>query len=283
MHNGNACHRTLMVSRKKNEGAVNECQKLFPKSKFSFSFVGYGNHRDGEDRIAVLDFTESISSLEHSSQNCLETYPRIMFHMADRPCHGNRFHNPNVGDKYPDGDPRGLKIEDLLLKLREMNILYCFNEYFYVVLGKGHPSLSIQLETRYKIDEKTPNWMEIFAQKVIVSKAKIPDNLNKLKPKYVVYEESERRIKIAPNPFAEGTLRIAFYCQLRTDKGVCSLVLKQFKHLSKRQKVSCVEEMETQRVAITLARKFNDIKPKGVRDVVHFADVSVVTVNDDEN
>lgn len=38
---------------------------------------------------------------------------RVLFHIADAPCHGRRFHD-GVGDFYPDGDKFGRRIEDQL-------------------------------------------------------------------------------------------------------------------------------------------------------------------------
>lgn len=49
-----------------------------------------------------------------------------MFHIGDAPCHGTQFHESSIVDDHPDGDPRGLKIEDLLSKIQELKIIYWF-------------------------------------------------------------------------------------------------------------------------------------------------------------
>jgi hypothetical protein len=52
---------------------------------------------------------------------------RVLFHICDAPCHGRDFHNGS-NDQYPDGDPRGLKIDKLLANLASKNIDYYFAE-----------------------------------------------------------------------------------------------------------------------------------------------------------
>ncbi|RNA03940.1 serine threonine kinase [Brachionus plicatilis] len=52
---------------------------------------------------------------------------RVLFHIGDAPCHGQQFHIDSQ-DSYPSGDPRGLKITDLLRNLTEKNISYFFAE-----------------------------------------------------------------------------------------------------------------------------------------------------------
>jgi hypothetical protein len=50
---------------------------------------------------------------------------RILFHVADAPCHGRQYHD-GVLDDYPNGDPRGLKAKDLLKVLEDKNVKYWF-------------------------------------------------------------------------------------------------------------------------------------------------------------
>ena len=51
---------------------------------------------------------EKVSSLTWINRS------KVLFHIADAPCHGARFHAANVGDDHPSGDPKGLKISELL-------------------------------------------------------------------------------------------------------------------------------------------------------------------------
>lgn len=52
---------------------------------------------------------------------------RVLFHIGDAPCHGRRFHS-GAGDTYPDGDPRGLDITNLLQDLVDNSVEYYFAE-----------------------------------------------------------------------------------------------------------------------------------------------------------
>ena len=52
---------------------------------------------------------------------------RILFHIGDAPCHGKRFYM-GAGDEYPEGDPRGLNITNLLREIVAKNIFYYFAE-----------------------------------------------------------------------------------------------------------------------------------------------------------
>ncbi|XP_046841768.1 alpha-protein kinase vwkA-like [Xenia sp. Carnegie-2017] len=317
--------------KEKIQEAVNKCKNMFPGFEFSVAFVGYRDHGDGDDRIVFLDFRESISEfetfvkaivakggggdraedvfggIEQVTKLSWSKHTRIMLHIADAPCHGNRFHTMSVQDNYPEGDPHGLKVEDLLSKLQKMNILYWFakigditNEMIEVfqslmsideidlssadnlaktVVGSisvsveimeknvPNPSLPVVEDREFKIEERIPNWFSITAKKVLVSKFEIPDDSNNLQKELKRSTDVESNIKIAPNPFAQGRSCIAFYGKYEQDYGKPLLVLKQFKDLSKSQITSYVEKMEIRCVAVALANKFNAINPKSVGKV----------------
>ena len=53
---------------------------------------------------------------------------RILFHIGDAPCHGKRFHGGIALDDYPEGDPRGLNITNLLKGITIAEISYYFAE-----------------------------------------------------------------------------------------------------------------------------------------------------------
>ena len=330
--------------KEKIQHIVNISKKMFANFDFSVAFVGYRDHCDGNARIIILDFTESIiqfqshmtavtatgggdapedvfGGIEEVTKLSWSKHTRILFHIADSPCHGNRFHDPSVSDDYPNGDPRGLKIEDLLAKLQEMNILYWFaklgnttdqmikefqslmsineidlasaDDLVQAVVGSISVSVEIMEknagdevvregvtgEVKFQIVKELPHWESITAKKVSVRKIVIPDDVKNLRRDFKIYNDDDRSIIIANNPFAEGKLRIAFHGKDKNDDGKPPLVLKQFKFTSENQLDRYVEQMEIQCVAVALSRKFNAIKPKGTRDV-HFADVSVVTATE---
>ena len=135
--------------KKKIQVIVETSKRMLPDLKFSVAFVGYRDHCDGAARIVVLDFTTSIScfqlfiatvpatgggdaaedvfgGIEEVTKLSWRKKTRILIHIADRPCHGTRFHDSSVGDEYPNGDPRGLRIEELLPKLKALQITYWF-------------------------------------------------------------------------------------------------------------------------------------------------------------
>ena len=55
-----------------------------------------------------------------------------MVHIADYPCHGNRYHKSNFPetDSYPAGDPSGISHEPLMQKMVDLDVQYWFG-YIY--------------------------------------------------------------------------------------------------------------------------------------------------------
>ena len=51
---------------------------------------------------------------------------RVVVHIADAPCHGQEYHSCH--DSYPNGDPSGVKPEELLKQLRDKRTHYFFIE-----------------------------------------------------------------------------------------------------------------------------------------------------------
>ncbi|KAI1701995.1 alpha-protein kinase vwkA [Ditylenchus destructor] len=86
-----------------------------------------------EDVFGGLE--KAISNLSWSDQMCT----KIIFHIADHPCHGKKYHTSNYpysdrsndnhhSDRYPDGDPNGRTEEMLFNALREKGIQYHFGK-----------------------------------------------------------------------------------------------------------------------------------------------------------
>lgn len=332
--------------KEKIKTIVERSKRMLPDLNFSVAFVGYRDHCDGAARIVVLDLTTSIlefqsfmgtvtatgggdapedvfGGIEEVTKLTWSKQTRILFHIADSPCHGTGFHDPSVGDNYPNGDPRGLRIEDLLSKLEELKIIYWFAklgsatdlmvQVFQSIMNinqidlnsvddlvgavAGSISASVNIheenigdevvrdgvrgEVEYKLDPRMPDWSLQENKEVAIWKNKIPRDLDNFRKPLEVYRESQRSIKIAADPFAEGKLRIAYHGKYAGDEGGSSLVLKLFKYTSENQFVRYKEQMEIQSVAVALANKFNSIKPAGTRDV-QFADVSTVTFTEGE-
>jgi hypothetical protein len=50
----------------------------------------------------------------------------MLFHIADAPCHGTKFHS--LADDFPGGDPKGRSLESLLDQLANNDIQYHFGK-----------------------------------------------------------------------------------------------------------------------------------------------------------
>lgn len=54
-------------------------------------------------------------------------HTKVIYHICDAPCHGSEFHSMGKRrDHYPDGDPKGRKVEDLFGQMRAKSISYYF-------------------------------------------------------------------------------------------------------------------------------------------------------------
>lgn len=124
---------------------------MHPNVTLRLAFIGYRDHCDKEERLAVMRFTSSVNEFINmvSSQRAKgggddaedvfgglhvvrgldwngET--RILYHIADAPCHGREFHGTDSSDDFPDGDPNGLKADDILHALKGLNVQYYFGK-----------------------------------------------------------------------------------------------------------------------------------------------------------
>lgn len=134
--------------KNKIQDLVTECKATFADLVLKVAFVGYRDHCDGSLRTTILKFTPEISDfktfvggikasgggdaaedifggLEEVNKLPWSAPTRILFHVADAPCHGRRFHD-GVLDDYLNGDPRGLRAEDLLNNLEQHRVKYWF-------------------------------------------------------------------------------------------------------------------------------------------------------------
>ena len=134
------------------EHVVENITKKF-ESKMKVAFVGYRDYRDGRKKIQCFQFTDSIvnfkknvckisasggddftedvlGGLEAAIRKLRWTSKnKVLFHIADAPHHGSRFHNVGKeADHYFDKQPPGLSIEYLMKEIRRLNILYLFTK-----------------------------------------------------------------------------------------------------------------------------------------------------------
>ena len=122
---------------------------LYPNIPLRVAFVGYRDHCDGDQRLAVSPLSMSISdfktfvgsqrthgggdgpedvfgALKAATELEWAAATRFIFHIGDAPCHGTEFHDVGMGDDYPRGDPSGLTAEELLHGIQSKNIQYTF-------------------------------------------------------------------------------------------------------------------------------------------------------------
>lgn len=77
-----------------------------------------GGDDAAEDVAGALDH---VSRLTWGPSNV-----RMMFHIADAPAHGLAYHAIQVSDRFPEGDPEGKNIDEILRYLVELNVEYTF-------------------------------------------------------------------------------------------------------------------------------------------------------------
>lgn len=121
---------------------------------FRVAFVGFRDFGDGNDIFSVHDFTKDTKALKDfiSTQRARgggdlpedvtgamhqvlqlswsEESTRLVAIIADAPTHGKQYHN--VDDKYPQGSPAGLVLENLVKKFTEQRMdltLYKLTDY----------------------------------------------------------------------------------------------------------------------------------------------------------
>ncbi len=122
------------------------------------AFVGYRDHNYGPKRIESMDFADSdafrcflegIGAMGSTGRDTCEDVHggleaainlswnskyRVLIHIADAPAHGSRFHGFPVASehddyaKYNESDLRGLKMEDLIAKIKRLGIDYTFGK-----------------------------------------------------------------------------------------------------------------------------------------------------------
>ena len=121
---------------------------LYPNIPLRVAFVGYRDHCDGDQRLAIFPFSMAVSdfktfvgsqrahgggdgpedvfgALKAATELEWAAATRFIFHIGDAPCHGKEFHG-GVHDDYPEGDPMGLTAEELLRGVQSRNIQYTF-------------------------------------------------------------------------------------------------------------------------------------------------------------
>jgi len=114
--------------------------------KVRVTFVGYRDHCDTQ-RFTILPFSEDIPRVKEfiskvqaigggdfpedvagGLRKCLDQAwlpdsQKQVFHIFDAPAHGTKY-NDGCGDSYPNGDPHGLQLEDLMKEFESNKISF---------------------------------------------------------------------------------------------------------------------------------------------------------------
>uniref|UniRef100_A0AC35F058 Alpha-type protein kinase domain-containing protein n=1 Tax=Panagrolaimus sp. PS1159 TaxID=55785 RepID=A0AC35F058_9BILA len=137
-----------IVNSLKTASAMPQQQKT--AKQLRCSFVAYRDHSDSK-QFEILQFTESVETFRlfcaglradgggdtpedvfGGIEKALELSwspnfgTKVIFHIADAPCHGKKYHD--CGDSYPSGDPKGRTEADLFKRIIENGIDYYFGK-----------------------------------------------------------------------------------------------------------------------------------------------------------
>ena len=140
----------LSEAKKNVKKIIEEIIDNNPGSKIRMSFIGYRDYLD-KNEIRKYDnqkFTEDleefnlflnkldctgggdepedvVGALQQALNMNWQSNAKYAVLVADAPCHGKQYHNISY-DKFPDGDPTGIKLEEVMLKFYEKGItFYC--------------------------------------------------------------------------------------------------------------------------------------------------------------
>ena len=140
----------LNEAKKNIKKIIEEIYDNNPGSKIRISFIGYRDFIDEKEvrKYDNIEFTENLEEFNNflSKLDCSgggdepedvvgalqqglnmkwESNAKYAVLVADAPCHGKNYHNITY-DKFPNGDPSGVKLEDVMKQFYEKNItFYC--------------------------------------------------------------------------------------------------------------------------------------------------------------
>ena len=140
----------LSEAKKSVNNILEEITDNNPGAKIRISFIGYRDFlEENEKRVYdIQDFTENINEFNNflSKLDCSgggdepedvvgalrqalnmkwESYSKYAILVCDAPCHGKKYHNISY-DKFSDGDPEGILLEEVIKQFYEKGItFYC--------------------------------------------------------------------------------------------------------------------------------------------------------------
>ena len=140
----------LNEAKKNIKKIIEEIIDNNPGSKIRISFIGYRDFLDVKEPrkydnqkftenldefnkfLSKLDCTgggdepeDVVGALQQALNMDWESNAKYAVLVCDAPCHGKNYHKISY-DKFPDGDPSGVKLEDVIIKFYEKGItFYC--------------------------------------------------------------------------------------------------------------------------------------------------------------
>lgn len=122
-------------------------KREFPEAKLRSSFVGYRDYGDGNPE--VLDFTADVSEFstllgsvvargggdfcedvfggfERLLQLNWRSKNRLLYHIADAPCHGRSYHESKYSDDYPNNDTAKTEGTRFMKAFSDLGMKYTF-------------------------------------------------------------------------------------------------------------------------------------------------------------
>jgi hypothetical protein len=120
----------LRMARNEILNIIDYVEERHPYADVAVAFVGYRDHGDANrllihpfsDVPPLMNFLDTVQAmggddiaedvagaLQHvHTLDWSRTDVAMIYHIADAPAHGLRFHNGDISDRYPEGDPLGL-------------------------------------------------------------------------------------------------------------------------------------------------------------------------------
>jgi hypothetical protein len=137
----------IKMAEERTAEVIQEIIKDFPTHKINIGIVGYRDIKEtnrfdifefSNDADAAIKFLNGLSAEGGSDipedvnggfQKVINQLKwtgdtKIIFHIADAPCHGKEFHNES--DDYPDGAPEDVSWQELFNKMKAKHMNYIF-------------------------------------------------------------------------------------------------------------------------------------------------------------
>ena len=137
----------IEASKRELSTIINHIQDEFHLSEIRVSFVGYRDFSDGKKQFSIHDFSSNIDEikifigkqkaigggdlaenviggLSYGLQQSWQSSAKYAVLICDAPSHGSTYYKGKIDDKFPEGDPEGRKLEDLIIQYARNGIMF---------------------------------------------------------------------------------------------------------------------------------------------------------------